>query len=152
MRLASMWIKQKKNILFFQPNFHFFFEKNAGSSTGKFWMKKWKKTRSKKKCPFCARSLWRVLDVQYYCGTLFRYNYWCPESLEYVRPLHSHYGRPLFQKVPKNGQKSLLGHTIWGKMLLRRGATQKKFWGNKFYMHELQSATRVTRRNTFRPK
>ena len=114
----------------------FFFEKNAGSSTGKFWMKKWKKTRSKKKCIFCARSFWRLLDVQYYCGILFEYNYWCPKILEYVRPPHSHYGRPLFQKVskilPKNTQKSLLGHTFRGKMLSPKGATKKSFSGTTF--------------------
>ena len=157
MRLASMWIKQKKNMLFFQPNFHFcFLKKNAGSSTGKFRMKKWKKTRSKKKCPFCARSFWRLLDVQYYCGMLFRYKYWCPESLGYVRPLYTCHGRPLFQKVPKilpkNAKKSVLGHTSQGKMLLRVGSTKFFFIGNKFYMHELHSATRVSRRNSFRPK
>ena len=133
-----------------------FFEKNAGSSTGKFWTKKWKKTRSKKKCIFCAKSFWRLLDVQYYCGILFWYNYWCPESLEYVRPPHSHYDRPPFQKVskilPKNAQKSLLGHTSRSKMLSPKGATKFFFIGNKFYMHELHSATRVSRRNSFRPK
>ena len=69
-------------------------------------MKKWKKTRSKKKCPFCARSFWRLLDVQYYCGMLFRYKYWCPESLGYVRPLYTCHGRPLFQKFCQNCQKN----------------------------------------------
>ena len=87
----------------------FFFEKNAGSSTGKFWMKKWKKTRSKKKFIFCARRLWRVLDVQYYCGILFWYNYWCPR----VWSISGHYtlstaGR-FFKKCQKFCQKIASG-------------------------------------------
>ena len=117
---------RKKTCCFSSQIFTFFLKKNAGSSTGKFRMKKWKKTRSKKKCPFCARSFWRLLDIQYYCGMLFRYNYWCPESLGYVRPIYTCHGRPLFQKVPKilpkNAKKSVLGHTSQGKMLLRMGS------------------------------
>ena len=74
-----------------------------------------KKNEVQKKCTFCARSFWRLLDVQYYCGILFWYNYWCPESLEYVQPLHSHYGRTLFQKVskilPKNCSWGTLSET-----------------------------------------
>ena len=157
MRLASMWIKQKKNMLFFQPNFHFFFwKKMRVRPQENFGWKSEKKRGPKKKCPFCARSFWRLLDVQYYCEMLFRYKYWCPESLGYVRPLYTCHGRPLFQKVPKilpkNAKKSVLGHTSQGKMLLRVGSTKFFFIGNKFYMHELHSATRVSRRNSFRPK
>ena len=99
---------EKKHAVFPAKFSLFFLKKNAGSSTGKFRMKKWKKTRSKKKCPFCARSFWRLLDVQYYCGMLFRYKYWCPESLRYVRPLYTCHGRPLFQKVPKNRSWGIL--------------------------------------------
>ena len=84
--------------------------------------------RSKKKFIFCARRLWRVLDVQYYCGILFWYNYWCPESLEYIRPLRSHYGRPIFQKVPKilpkNAKKIASGAHYPRQMLLPGGATK----------------------------
>ena len=92
---------EKKHALFPAKFSLFFLKKNAGSSTGKFRMRKWKKTRSKKKCPFCARSFWRLLDIQDYCGMLFWYKYLCPESLGYVRPLYTCHGRPLFQKVPK---------------------------------------------------
>ena len=104
-----MWIKQKKTCCFSSQIFTFFLKKNAGSSTGKFRMKKWKKMRSKKNALF-APEVFGLLDVQYYCGILFWYNYWCPESLEYIRPLHSLYGRPLFQKVPKILPKNRL----WG--------------------------------------
>ena len=152
-----MWIKQKKNMLFFKPNFHFFFlKKNAGSSTGKFRIKKWEKTRSKILWSFALKRHGGLPDVQYYCGILFRYKCWCPESLGYVRPLYTCHGRPLFQKVPKilpkNAQKSLLGHTIWGKMLFPEGATNFFVFENKFYMHKLYSFARVSRRNGFRPK
>ena len=154
-----MWIKQKKNMLFFQPNFHFFFENKCGFVNRKISDEKVKKNEVQKKCPFCARSFWRLLDIQYYCGMLFRYKCWCPESLGYVRPLYTCHGRPLFQKVPKilpeNAKKSVMGHTSQGKMLLRVGSTKLFFIGNKFYMHKLHSATRISyyrRRNNFWPK
>ena len=124
-----MWIKQKKTCCFFSQIFTFFLEKMRVRPQENFGWKSEKKLGPKKKCPFCARSFWRLLDVQYYCGMLFRYKYWCPESLEYVRPLYTCHGRPLFQKVPKilpkNAQKSVLGHTSQGKMLLRVGSTKK---------------------------
>ena len=151
MRLASMWI----NAVFPSRFLLFFLKKMRVRPQENFGWKSEKK-RGPKKCPFCPRSFWRILDVQYYCEMLFRYKYWCPESLGYVRPLYTCHGRPLFQKVPKilpkNAQKSVLGHTSQGKMLLRVGATKFFFIGNKFYMHELHSATRVSRRNSFRPK
>ena len=128
---------EKKHAVFPAKFSLFFLKKNAGSSTGKFRMKKWEKTRSKKKCIFCARKFWGLPDVQYYCGMLFRYKYWCPESLGYVRPLYTCHGR-LFQKVPKilpkNAKKSVLGHTFQGKMLLRVGPTNFFFIGIKFHM------------------
>ena len=112
----------------------FFLKKMRVRPQENFGWKSDKKNEVQKKYPFCARSFWRLLDVQYYFGILFWYNYWCPESLEYVRPLHSHYGRPLFQKVskilPKNAQKSLLGHTSRSKMLSPKGAT-------KFFLSEI---------------
>ena len=127
----------EKNMLFFHPDFHFFFGKNAGSSTGKFWMKKWKKTRSKNKCTFCARSFWRLLDFQNYCGILFWYKYWCPESLEYVRPLHSHYGRPLFQKVSKILTKNRSWGTLSEEKCCPRRVQQKNIFleTNFIYMN-----------------
>ena len=136
MRLASMWIKQKKNILFFHPNFHFFFEKNAGSSTGKFRIKKCEKTRSKILWSFALKSWGGLRHVQYYCGILFYYSKKYPESLEYLRPLCRYYGRLLLWKLPKISTKMAQNmravQTSQVKMLLDIGATQKKIIQNVF--------------------
>ena len=87
-----------------------------------------KKNEVQKKFPFCARRLWGVLDVQYYCGILFWYNYWCPECLEYIRPLRSHYGRPIFQKVPKILPKNRLWGILSEAKCCSLGVQQKKIF------------------------
>ena len=117
---------RKKNMLFFQPNFHFFFGKNTGSSTEKFRMRKWKKTRYEKKFVFCTRRHWGILDVQYCCRILIRYKNWCPESLGC--PVTIHLLRPATLSksatiLSKNVKKSVLEHTSQHKMLLRMGPT-----------------------------
>ena len=85
-----------------------------------------KKNEVQKKIHFCARKLWRVLDVQYCCGILFWYNYWCPESLEYIRSLHSLYGRPLFQKMPKNRLWGILSEANCCSLMVQRKFFLKK--------------------------
>ena len=145
---------RKKTCCFSSQIFTFFWEKMRIRPQENFGWKSEKKTRSKKKCPFCSRSFWRLLDVQYYFGVLFRYKYWCLESLEYVRPLYTCYGRPLFQKVPNILPKNAQNRS-WGTLSEAKCCSlmvQQFFFLNKFYMHELHSAKRVSRRNSFRPK
>ena len=139
---------EKKHAVF-PAKFSLFFWKKCLFAHRKILDEKMRKSEVQKKMYFCARKFWVLPDVQYYCGMLFRYKYWCPERLGYVRPLYTCHSRPLFQKSAK---KSVLGHTSQGKMLLRVGPTKFVFIGNKFYMHGLYSSIRVTRRNTFRPK
>ena len=52
------------------------------------------------------------------------------------------------QKITKNCCWSIL---LEEKCCSVRVQYQKNFVGNKFYVHKLHSATRVTRRNSFRP-
>ena len=140
---------RKKTWCFSSQIFIFLFEKKCGFVHRKISDEKMKKNDVQKKCPFCARSFWRLLDVhQYYCGMLFRYKCWCPESLGYVRPLYTCHGRPLFQKVPKISP----GAYFPRQNVAPCGFNKIFFIGNKFYMHELHSVTRVSRRNSFRPK
>ena len=113
---------RKKTCCFFSQIFTFFFEKKCGFVHRKISDEKVKKNEVQKKCPFCARSFWRLLDVQYYCGMLFGYKYWCLESLPgHYTPATA--GR-FFKKCQNFAKKSPLGHTFGGKMLLPGGATK----------------------------
>ena len=104
----------KKNPVVNPAKISFLFWKKCGFVHRKILDEKTKKNEVQKKFIFCARRLWRVLDVQYYCGILFWYNYWCPESLEYIRPLHSlsTAGR-FFKKCQKFCQK-MPKNRLWG--------------------------------------
>ena len=106
----------------------FFLEKMRVRPQENFGWKSEKKRGPKKKCTFCARNFWRLLDVQYYCGTLFWYKYWCPEILEYVRPLYSLHGRPLFQKVPNFLPKNRSWGTLSEAKCCPRRVQQKKLF------------------------
>ena len=100
---------KKKSRCKSSQNFTFCFWKKCGFVHRKILDKKMKKNEVQKKMPFLRQKVMGSPRRPILLWILFWYNYWCPESLEYIRPLRSHYGRPLFQKGPKLCQKIASG-------------------------------------------
>ena len=141
---------RKKTSCFSSQIFTFFLGKNAGSSTGKFRMKKWKKTRSKKNAFFAPEVFGDSWTSNIIVGCSFDINIDAPK----VWGMSGHYtpaGR-FFKKCQKFCQKIGPETYFTRQNVAPCGSNKFFFIGNKFYIHKLHSATRVSRRNSFRPK
>ena len=111
MRLASMWIKQKKNMLFFQPNFHFFFGKKCGLVHRKISDEKMRKNEVQKKCIFCARKFGGSPTFNIIVRCSFDINIDAPRvwgmSGHYTPATAGHFFKKC-QKMPKNRSWGIL--------------------------------------------